>query len=1408
MPVDANALADYFKSRGATLPATPIVKEPSSDIVKPDIKSTNVSDEKLDTYFNNVFNRVKQEAPKNAILLGNELDKNRKYTFEKDDPNSIYKDQNLIDVARAYYFERDGLQFTNKNEIVDYFVNDRTWNQANTYTLGKELIYATSDAISIDQKRRLKYLIEYWGNLPNFWQDGGRGYLSGIFSNLTKGIVDPVNLLGPGVGKLVMGNVIKQGGKYALTKAVATGTLAQTGIDATIGASADAMIQKTEKELGLRQRFDPDRMFTAAAIAGGASIVPGLPINYFAVKSQLAKPSLIKGWDQTKQTVFDYANPLKNNVEKLYGIRGNIDDYVKQSKKVDKLLIELSNNPTNPVTKKLNAYFKQAPEERGALKLSQKELNILQKQDKRINNILLRDPGDFAYTNMRMLAASSTRADSAVRYQVVLPVVTDRSKLGQPSGVIIKSGYEPANALPFQQIIQPLDDRNLLGTFNNYVQALRSARLNKKGIRTSMKEADQKKAIQAFDRLGKSDKDLFMTQFLEQQKYTQALLELQRRAGILSEKQVAKILDENPVYAPFYIRTKESAQLTAKKAQASVRLPKAELDKRYPTQLVAEAPEIVGGTKGPARFKITGSDLEVQPLHESLTHYTFHAYNAAEKNLAKLKMYDEISELIDKGIFQKNEIVRRVTSVGKVNAIKKDIVRALKVEADESGVKFDTSVFAKSLEGEDSIKVAAFKDTIKTTDGSIIDVVYRNGKLEMYEILDPAYIDMIKSLGGVTPKYLKNLIYGNWNKGGFLGKLGSISRVFPNLITHSPPFIAFNFIRDTLAGSINSAFGFNAYGFAPGLSTAQGLFGTFKTPKDMFNAVVKNASADDGFKKYYRGFKEALSLNDNYLKALNSGMGFSSRRDSDRLVKQLTVNLQNSKAPNKKAYLDSFNWLKSIGYYGVDAMKGYAQLVNRIEYASRLAEFNLAKKVGVSDVVAAFAGREISTDFGMHGASAGLNAYNRLTMFFNAGLQGFYRGVVRRAGENRVKFGTGVLATIVAPELLFWSLTNETPEYEALDDDIKLLNYVIPIYEDTKTDGSHLRPDGTRKIKTFFLMPKPYDFGAFANIARGIAESIQEGAPEIAVNYFYHSIAKVFPGLATPTLASPVIDLIRNRNYKNKEIQPYYQTVGQYRDQLIRTNTRFTSEQIANGINEIYRELFSVKQQNPFEGIISPITIDYILNNYAVGLAQYPLDVADAVMGWDEKSFGPRPTARIDESDVARNKLSVVTRRFFAKVPTKYSKNLSTLYDLKREAEKVKASEATASTDLYRIMRNKMKVDIYKDGADKIRSSIVVSDMLSEGLVAIKELRERRQIITLSKISPGGIPYTADQKRIDIDKLQVLENKLAYNLIRDLKESADPYVMMSLFGNKTFKKYRDKNIRLKGWQKTVQKYFD
>ena len=53
---------------------------------------------------------------------------------------------------------------------------------------------------------------------------------------------------------------------------------------------------------------------------------------------------------------------------------------------------------------------------------------------------------------------------------------------------------------------------------------------------------------------------------------------------------------------------------------------------------------------------------------------------------------------------------------------------------------------------------------------------------------------------------------------------------------------------------------------------------------------------------------------------------FASRKDSERLITKLTANIKNSPAKNKKAYLDSLNFLKSIKYYGVEAGKAYGQL--------------------------------------------------------------------------------------------------------------------------------------------------------------------------------------------------------------------------------------------------------------------------------------------------------------------------------------------------------------------------------------------------------------------------------------------------------------------------------------------------
>ena len=56
---------------------------------------------KVDSYLNKMTEGKTLDLPSNAIDLGEQPDGERKYSFDKDAPNSKYKDKELIDVARA-----------------------------------------------------------------------------------------------------------------------------------------------------------------------------------------------------------------------------------------------------------------------------------------------------------------------------------------------------------------------------------------------------------------------------------------------------------------------------------------------------------------------------------------------------------------------------------------------------------------------------------------------------------------------------------------------------------------------------------------------------------------------------------------------------------------------------------------------------------------------------------------------------------------------------------------------------------------------------------------------------------------------------------------------------------------------------------------------------------------------------------------------------------------------------------------------------------------------------------------------------------------------------------------------------------------------------------------------------------
>ena len=92
----------------------------------------------------------------NIIPIQKNDDGSLKYTFD-----NIYDNKQLAAVAKSYYTNRDGEGFEDGVDgdikAINKFISDRTWNQANTFNMGKEYFYVRGNDITEDQKARLSY---------------------------------------------------------------------------------------------------------------------------------------------------------------------------------------------------------------------------------------------------------------------------------------------------------------------------------------------------------------------------------------------------------------------------------------------------------------------------------------------------------------------------------------------------------------------------------------------------------------------------------------------------------------------------------------------------------------------------------------------------------------------------------------------------------------------------------------------------------------------------------------------------------------------------------------------------------------------------------------------------------------------------------------------------------------------------------------------------------------------------------------------------------------------------------------------------------------------------------------------------------------------------------------------------
>ncbi len=740
----------------------------------------------------------------NAIAIQRNQDGSLKYTFD-----NIYENKQLVSVAKDYYTNRDGRVYDDK-EAVDEFISDRTWNQANTFAMGKEFAYVTGDNITEDQKARLSYLTRYWDELPNFYEEGGRG-ASGFFANLGVGILDPINILGAGVGGQVAKGVLKKAGQEVIKSQVKKGIAKKTVSKAILnspeelaklsakakrnalikGSGAMALVdgagfgtidianQTVEKEIDLRQAIDPIRTGTIALTAGGLGFFVGTAGGWLGnkiVNLRLAKNAEL---------------PTKN----LKNASKKSPDNTKSSEALNSGF-------------KIGSFVRtNLADQWDFVKVLQKEITGVEGDVATLKKLyksgnFKSDPILEPYFQLRTLAAASTRAHSFIMEGVYIP----------PGSTARMASYTKGKSKGLHEVLKPFDKNNEVNEFLSYIAAKRQvavARRRPKLDKTLPMEKALRKEYIDFAEMDAAAykkkygvtltrKTNFKNAVKDFKQFTDELLDYQVASGLITRAEARKILRENPFFIPLTRDRK-------------VTLPAVSALKEQTQKIFRLA--------RPAKKEIAKRKLEGDiNLYQNMVRYTYQTVLSGDRNRAKLAFYNMLAKGTKLNPEKYGNIALRVKGnrFVKYSQVANENV---KKAYEKAGADFTVK------SAPDKLDILTHSNTFRPTEGAnFVDVVYRNGKAEMYEIMDPNMAEVFKGLGEQGGSRVMNMFFGEKSL------MSRYARIASQAITYSPPFVAFNIIRDTLAGAVNSAFGIRSsalrgqVGYIPGWTSGKGYY--------------------------------------------------------------------------------------------------------------------------------------------------------------------------------------------------------------------------------------------------------------------------------------------------------------------------------------------------------------------------------------------------------------------------------------------------------------------------------------------------------------------------------------------------------------------------------------------------------
>lgn len=380
--------------------------------------------------------------------------------------------------------------------------------------------------------------------------------------------------------------------------------------------------------------------------------------------------------------------------------------------------------------------------------------------------------------------------------------------------------------------------------------------------------------------------------------------------------------------------------------------------------------------------------------------------------------------------------------------------------------------------------------------------------------------------------------------GGPLRLMSQFNRYLSRVNTGwNPEFVISNALRDIQTATINLA-GVDAKKIVSGT-----LLDYRKALGASWRANVKGHESGD-WGKWYREFVD------------NGGRVYFNQIDDvndivDRIRRQTAVAATRADAAKMRA--------KSIA-------RGTFELIDAantgLENAVRLAAYKNAREAGMSPAKAASLAKNLTVNFNRRGDWGA--AMNAMYLFYNASIQGTARMLQAAAtpgqGGKRVRrILFGIAAVSFGLELLNAMLSGEDDDGESFYDKIgefeKSRNIILML------------PGQDRYLK----IPMPYGYNVFATIGRSIASTVRGRPPMEGVSRIIGGMVDAFNpvggtnsllNLIAPTIADPVVDLYRNRDFADRPIYREQQPYGpeEPNTQMYWGSVNFIWKDVANGI--------------------------------------------------------------------------------------------------------------------------------------------------------------------------------------------------------------------------------------------------